>query len=246
MRADPPIPAPPTEGKASLRGEAEDIAIEPAEAAEAVPAARKSRTRRRTQAERTALSDARMFEAAKELIIEQGTHATTLKEVGERAGYSRGLASNRFGSKEALFGQLVLQFNESWTKELAEKVDNRTSVHACLAALEAVEGFLVNHSEYMQAMYILWFESMSSHNDVSSHLAAYHAIYRRDVAHWVEDGIEAGEIDASVDAEAYAFQFCSFIFGTIYQWLVSPASVDIPQQFKAYRRATAETFGIVD
>ena len=54
---------------------------------------------RMTQAERTALSDARMFESAKQILVEKGTHNTTLKEIGERAGYSRGLASNRFGSK---------------------------------------------------------------------------------------------------------------------------------------------------
>ena len=50
---------------------------------------------RRTQAERTALSDARMLDAAVSLICERGTAGMTLKEVGERAGYSRGLASYR-------------------------------------------------------------------------------------------------------------------------------------------------------
>lgn len=212
---------------------------------EPVRARAKPRNGRRTQAERTALSDARMFEAAKQLIIKQGTHATTLKAVGEHAGYSRGLASNRFGSKEALFSQLVLRFNASWTQELASKVGNRTGALACLAALESVENFLVNHSDYMRAMYILWFESTGSHNDVRSHLADYHAIYRRDVAHWVEEGIAAETIDASVDSRHYAFQFCSFIFGTIYQWLVAPDSVDLPQQFEAYRRASSEAFGII-
>ena len=235
--------APPTDGKATLRSVAQEGGYDPGQATNLSRTPRKPRTRRRTQAERTALSDARMFEAAKQLIIEQGTHATTLKEVGERAGYSRGLASNRFGSKEALFSQLVVQFNDSWTKELAYKVDNRTGAQACLAALDAVESFLVNHSEYMQAMYILWFESMSSHNDVSKHLAAYHAIYRRDVAHWVRDGIKADQIEVTVDPESYAFQFCSFIFGTIYQWLVAPDAVDIPQQFEAFRTTTSRIFG---
>lgn len=205
----------------------------------------KPRKRRRTQAERTALSDARMFEAAKQLIIEQGTHATTLTAVGERAGYSRGLASNRFGSKDALFGQLVLRFNDSWTRELANRVDERSGAEACLAALEAVEAFLVNHSEDMQAMYILWFESISSPNDVRSHLADYHAIYRRDVAHWVKEGIASGEIDKSVDPDNLAVQFCSFIFGTIYQWLVARNSVDLTRQFKAYRETIRDIFGDV-
>ena len=60
-------------GKASLR--------EVTEVQHAVPAkARvKPRALRRTQAERTALSDARMFDAAMQLIVEQGTHATLLK-----------------------------------------------------------------------------------------------------------------------------------------------------------------------
>ena len=38
---------------------------------------------RLTQAERTALSDRRMFEAAIDLINERGTQKTTLKEIGE-------------------------------------------------------------------------------------------------------------------------------------------------------------------
>lgn len=225
-------------GKASLREVTEVELIKP------VPARPKPRARRRTQAERTALSDARMFDAAMQLIVEQGTHGTTLTAVGERAGYSRGLASSRFGSKDALFGQLVLHFNTSWTRELANKVGKRTGAQACLAALQAVEGFLSSHTGYMQAMYILWFESISSPNDVRSHLAAYHQIYRSDVAHWVEEGIASGEIDASVDAECYAFGFCSFIFGTIYQWLVNPDKVDLPQQFNAFRLSTAKSFGI--
>lgn len=228
----------PMKGKASLREVTETHPVEPAKTRG------KPRSRRRTQAERTALSDARMFDAAMQLIVEEGTHATTLKAVGERAGYSRGLASSRFGSKDALFGQLVLHFNTKWTRELANKVGTRGGAQACLAALHAVEGFLSSHSGYMQAMYILWFESIGSHNDVRSHLAAYHEIYRSDVAHWVEEGIASGEIDASVDAESYAFGFCSFIFGTIYQWLVAGNNVDLPQQFDAFHRSTAKTFGI--
>ncbi len=229
---------PTMKGKASLR-EVKEVPQTALHKARARP-----RVSRRTQAERTALSDARMFDAAMQLIVEQGTHATTLKAVGERAGYSRGLASSRFGSKDALFGQLVLHFNTSWTQELANQVGTRGGAQACLAALRAVEDFLTSHSRYMQAMYILWFELISTPNDVRDHLAAYHEIYRADVAHWVEEGIANGEIDELVDAECYAFGFCSFIFGTIYQWLVAPGSVDLPKQFEAFRLSTAKTFGI--
>ena len=69
---------------------------------------------RMTQAERTALSDSRMFEAAISLINERGTQKTTLKDIGEIAGYSRGLANYRFGSKDGLMLELFARFDTRW------------------------------------------------------------------------------------------------------------------------------------
>ena len=162
------------------------------------------RAPRRTQAERTALSDARMFDAAMELIVEHGTHNTTLKEIGERAGYSRSLASNRFGSKEALFDQMVLDFNNKWAGELRRFVGERTGLSAFMAALEAVEHFLLNRTIEMQALYILWFESISSHTAVRARLAANHLAYRRDAERWLKQGIEEGTIRPSIDPTCFA------------------------------------------
>ena len=62
---------------------------------------------RRSHLERTELSDRLMLDATEALILELGTQKTTLKEVGERAGYSRGLAHARFGNKETLLPELI-------------------------------------------------------------------------------------------------------------------------------------------
>jgi AcrR family transcriptional regulator len=196
---------------------------------------------RRTQAERTALSDARMFEAAMELIVEHGTHNTTLKEIGERAGYSRGLASNRFGSKEALFNQMVRDFNEKWAIELRRFVGDLSGLAAFMAALEAVEFFLLNHTVQMQALYTLWYESISSHTAIRRRLAANHLAYRRDSERWVRQGVEEGTIRPSIDPTCFAVEFNAFIFGLVYQWLVNPTSINLHAVFQHYRRSTLET-----
>ena len=200
--------------------------------------------KRMTQAERTALSDARMFEAAKELIAEHGTHNTTLREVGERAGYSRGLASNRFGSKEGLFNQLVRDFNLSWAAEVRRTVGNSTGLPAFSAALDTVEYFLLNRSDEMKALYILWFESMSSHDEVRQRLARNHTAYRRDAERWVREGIEESTIRNTIDPQCFAVEFNSLIFGLIYQWLVDPESIDVHAVFQHYRRSALETLSI--
>lgn len=206
--------------------------------------ARSAKPARKTQAERTALSDSRMFEAAKELIAEHGTHNTTLREVGERAGYSRGLASNRFGSKEGLFSQLVRDFNRRWAEELSRSVGTSTGLPAFGAALDAVEFFLLNRSDEMKALYILWFESMSSHDIVRQRLARNHTAYRRDSERWVREGIEQGTIRSDIDPQAFAVEFASLIFGLIYQWLVDPDSVDVHAVFQHYRRTALDTLAV--
>lgn len=204
------------------------------------PAARQ----RKTQAERTALSDARMLEAATALILEHGTHNTTLREVGERAGYSRGLASNRFGSKEGLFSQLVRDFNRRWAEELRASVGDSTGLEALSAALDAVERFLLTRSNEMKALYILWFESISSHEEVRARLARNHKAYRRDAERWAREGIRQGTIRDTIDPECFAVEFASLIFGLIYQWLVDSDKVDVHAVFQHYRRNLIETLSV--
>jgi AcrR family transcriptional regulator len=196
---------------------------------------------RLTQGERTALSDARMFEAAMHLIVEHGTHNTTLKEVGERAGYSRGLASNRFGSKETLFGFLVRDFNEKWAAELRRFVGKNTGLAAIEGALDAVEFFLLNRTKQMQAMYILWFESISSYPLVRRRLAANHIAYRKDTARWLAQAIRDGEVRPGVDPESFAVEFSAFIFGLVYQWLANPSAINLHTLMQHYRDNTIRT-----
>src|SRR5258705_6333594 len=67
-------------------------------------------TPRRRQAERRAQSERRLLDAATQLIAEQGFSNTTLAQIGAKAGYSRGLVNERFGSKRELVKVLADEF----------------------------------------------------------------------------------------------------------------------------------------
>ncbi len=191
-------------------------------------------TPRRTQAERTALSDKRMFEAAIQLIIEHGTERTTLKEIGELAGYSRGLAHSRFGSKEGFLNKLFVRFDGRWKEHLTSYVGGKTGIEAVLGALHALRDFLTAEASYMRAMYILWYESLGHDSKIRNKLADHHRIYREDAARWVRLGIEDGEIDPAINPEQFSVQFNAFIFGLIYQWLVNAEALDLHAVFSDY------------
>src|ERR1700760_4696139 len=112
-----------------------------------------------TQPERSALSDERMVDAAVALICERGAGATTLKDVGLHAGYSRGLASYRFGTKAGLWSFLIRTIGEEWLAELQQAVAGTTGIDTIHAAVDAHGRFLLESSDRVRAFYVLWFDS---------------------------------------------------------------------------------------
>ena len=91
-----------------------------------------------TQAERVAASDRALIGAAIELIAERGYDRTTLAAIGEKAGYSRGLVTQRFGNKENLLWEIIKQILGSWnTNSLEPRVGEMVGVRALQTILAA-------------------------------------------------------------------------------------------------------------
>jgi AcrR family transcriptional regulator len=190
-----------------------------------------------TQAERAALSDSRMFNATTLLIHEHGTHNTTLRDVGEKAGYSRGLASARFGSKEDLFRELMSVFDQRWSEEYRAYIADRTGIAAFRASIDAIVHFVTSNSDYVRAMFILRYEMIGSSDAMRARLAAQHEIYQHDVERWIRQAIEDGGIKPGTSPERIAMQYCCFYFGIMYQWLVNPGT-DVQRAAYDYRDLT--------
>ena len=177
--------------------------------------------KRRKQAERTALSDRLLTEAAIELLVKNGIQGTTLQGVGERAGYSRGLATHRFGSKAGLFAKVLEVASADWLVRMQKAVGPLTGAEAFCAATDAADQFIRERPSEVRAMYLLWFLSIDPGADYRSNLANVHRAQRRDAAEWIRAGQRTGTVDASVDAMRVAEQYCASMAGIIYQWLVN-------------------------
>jgi AcrR family transcriptional regulator len=189
-------------------------------------ARRQAREKRRTQAERTGLSDARMLEAAIDLIVQHGVQGTTLKEVGEAAGYSRSLAGYRFGSKEGLVTHVVRSIGDEWLTALKQVTRGKNGLEAICAATDAHYRFCLDAPNHVLAFYILWFESVRPDSTCKDIMSGIHRRRQRDVAAWITEGIDRGTVDPSIDPDTIAGQFCSALIGIVYHWLVKPDATD--------------------
>ena len=99
---------------------------------------------RRTQAERTATASRRMLRAARKLIARQGYTKTTLAQVGKEAGYTGGLVSHHFGSKEGLLRELVGRISDRfYGDQIRPATEGRTGLDALLATADTYLNELV-------------------------------------------------------------------------------------------------------
>ena len=96
-----------------------------------------------------------MIGAAIELLNTVGMEGATLKAIGEKAGYSRGLATHHFGTKAGLFRKLLRELSASWVRTLQDRVADRTGIEALSAANEAHLQHVLKQPDHLRAMYFV-------------------------------------------------------------------------------------------
>src|SRR5215213_5887599 len=84
----------------------------------------------RTQSDRREIAEARILDAALHIVAERGTDGMTLAEVGEAAGYSRGLPAHYFGSKDGLVDALAEYLVMGYRRRFGEAHELRQGLEA--------------------------------------------------------------------------------------------------------------------
>lgn len=180
------------------------------------------RPRSRTQAERAALSDRLMTEAAIHLLVTQGVGGTTLKAIGEQSGYSRGLATHRFGSKAGLFRHVLRHVSAEWVTRVDQAVGQQIGIDALTAVVDVQYHFIKDAPEKLRAMHILWMASGDPASEFKTNVADVHRAQRSDVQRWVELGQKDGIVRSEICAARVSEQFVALLLGITFQWLVNP------------------------
>ncbi len=183
---------------------------------------------RRTQAERTATAARRMIRAAGKLIAQQGYSKTTLAQVGREAGYSGGLVSHHFGSKEGLLRELVHHVSARFSSDqLAEATEGEVGLEALCATARAYLEELVLREERMRTLYVLMGESLGPVSEIGDVIAALNESFRRTTQRLIEEGIARGEIRADIDPATEAVVCLALLRGVGMQWMTEPRCMDL-------------------
>jgi AcrR family transcriptional regulator len=173
---------------------------------------------RPTQEDRRAEAEQRLLAAAAELIGEIGPSRVTLANIGERAGYSRGLATHYFGSKGAMMQRLVDSVTVDFRMEIFAESASDSALDEAVGLVRAYFHALSHPKPTNRARLVLWTDAVATGSpDTRSAMVAADHEFRDELAKRVERGVSSGEFAGSVDPTGLATVIIGMLRGVALQ-----------------------------
>ncbi|MFI6777941.1 TetR/AcrR family transcriptional regulator [Nocardia sp. NPDC050412] len=176
---------------------------------------------------RSQLSTRLLLEAAGELVAEGGYASMTLATVGERAGYSRSLATARFGSKTKLLEALVDRIVRRWTiTTITPRAEGLSGLDGLMVLLEGIRDQYRLDRRSLRVLYALMFEALGPGQELRERFVELHRETWEVLAGQIRRGIADGSIRAAVDPVVEAQVVVAMLRGVGYQWRLDPEAFD--------------------
>jgi AcrR family transcriptional regulator len=176
---------------------------------------------RRTQEERRSEAERRLVHAAAELVGEIGPSRVTLANVGERAGYSRGLATHHFGSKGALMQRLVDAVTAQFREAMIEETRSDSPLDELRALIDIYFRVVSDLQPVNRARLVLWADAVATPSeDIRPAMVSADREFREEIEKRIRVGITAGELPASVHPQGLATVIIAMLRGVAHQSLL--------------------------
>lgn len=178
---------------------------------------------------RAARSTHLLLEAACEIVVREGMDALTLANVGENAGYSRGLVTARFGSKDGLIQAMVERLTDGWsTAHVAPRIEGRSGIDSLLEHLREMRDQTAQRPSRVLALQALLFDALDPASAARPPCREYEQSLASSFSQSVRAGIDDGTIRGDADPCRDAAWVLEGIRGIGFHWLLAPDSYDAP------------------
>ncbi|MEU9859851.1 TetR/AcrR family transcriptional regulator [Streptomyces sp. NPDC047971] len=165
---------------------------------------------------------AALLRAALEAFAEHGFHATSIEQICERAGYTRGAYYSNFASKEELFLALFDEHSERTVRRLAESIDALTAEEYTLERLAE----LASRVEPDERDWYLVTTEFTLHairdRQAAWVLARHDARLRAEIARGLTSVLRRAGRELTVDADRFARMLIALREGGLAQSYVEP------------------------
>jgi AcrR family transcriptional regulator len=180
---------------------------------------------RRTQQERASQAEKALMDAAETLFAQRGVDQTSLADVGQAAGYSRGLVNHHFGTKATLVERLARRTQSEFVADHDGLEGD--AIDVLVALVESYLRSVQRPGDSARAFFVMWGAALPSEASLRPVFATDDEQFRFGVEAVLHSGKDKRTVAADVDAKAGAVALVGMLRGIAAQHLVDPDAVDI-------------------
>lgn len=163
----------------------------------------------------------KILEAGMELFSQKGYDATSIQEICEKAGVSKGAFFHYFPSKELFF----LEILDNWLKNLLKSIEQFTGEiedpYLTIVNMSKIFKDIFRESRSKFLLYIEFLRVGLRDNKILEKLASYFDFYTEYFSNLIKRGVEKGYF-ANTDPKVVSKVLIAYALGIIEQELFSP------------------------
>lgn len=192
--------------------------------------------------ERSRQSRELILSAAADLFAENGYHSTSLVDVAERSGVSRGSIPWHFGDKLGLLRAVVEQLHHDMAESMATPLADGARGAGGIAHL----GTTAVRRHTTKLFLALLHEASDPASAIHDSFARIHADMRHYLRAWLAGPEIEAELPHGVRPDDLACAIVGAIIGINQQWSLSPEAVDMTAAYDALVRTLFSSLDLAD
>ena len=155
--------------------------------------------------------------AAWKLFYEQGYDDTTIEEIIEESGTSKGSFYHYFAGKDALLSSLSYMFDEKYS-EIKESLDNTSNSFDKLLYMNEVLFDMIDNEINIDLLARLYSSQLVTKGD--KHMLDYNREYYKLLRKVISEGQDRGEITAEMSVNDIVKLYAMCERGLMYDWCI--------------------------
>jgi AcrR family transcriptional regulator len=182
-------------------------------------------------------TEKKIIQAALELFVRKGYHGTSINDITQKVGLTKGALYSHFSSKGELLLRIIDEFKTRFIGEMMRTVNESQG-----SALEKLHRIISFNSQFafenQDLCVFLTFltTELSADVDFEPPLKNVYREYQQFVSRLIQQGINQGLFEQELDPDLVALTFMALHDGVLHQWVLNRNNIDGQQYISTFRK----------
>jgi AcrR family transcriptional regulator len=181
-------------------------------------------------------TEEKIIKVALQLFVQKGYHATSIRDITEHVGVTKGAFYSHFTSKGKLLLRIIEMYERSYVEKMIESVSayEGNALEKLHHVISFSSAFALKNVHLTGFLFVLSPE-LNEDVDFRSSLAAIYRKYNLFISELISMGIEAGLFKKTLAPNLTAHTFISLQDGVFHQWVLNRSHLNGKQFVKNFR-----------